>query len=113
MPAILLHKCFAWLHLAKHAEQDWFSETIFSIHKVFWRIKFHALMRDGSGLMGRFGGGWQWALGIELSRTTILLNLFVMTITFHWMSKEERKEALTKLKKQKAQPQKEVPDVLS
>ncbi len=30
--------------------------------------------------MGRFGGGWQWALGFRSSRSTLLLNCLVFSL---------------------------------
>ena len=30
--------------------------------------------------MGRFGGGWNYVLGIQISGNTIIINLFIMSI---------------------------------
>ncbi len=30
--------------------------------------------------MGRFGGGWQWALGFEASKNSVVLNLLVAIV---------------------------------
>lgn len=31
-------------------------------------------------LFGRFGGGWNWALGIQVGTRTIIINLLIMSI---------------------------------
>ena len=33
---------------------------------------------------GRFGGGWNWALGFEASSSTIILNLLFGTVRISW-----------------------------
>jgi hypothetical protein len=38
--------------------------------------------------MGRFGGGWQWAVGFEVGGSTIILNLLVFCIRFQFKRKE-------------------------
>ena len=37
--------------------------------------------RRRSNLWGRFGGGWDWKLGAQLGPPTLILFLFVMSIT--------------------------------
>ena len=49
-------------------------------------ISFHA--RSSKNLWGRFGGGWQWALGFEASKSTLLLNCLVFTIMI-WREKKK------------------------
>ena len=39
--------------------------------------------RRKDNLWGRFGGGWDWALGFELGGSTLLINLLVSIITIH------------------------------
>jgi hypothetical protein len=34
--------------------------------------------------MGRFGGGWNWSLGIEIGGSTIILNLLFGAIRITW-----------------------------
>lgn len=41
-------------------------------------LSFH--WRSGNRVMGRFGAGWNWALGIKASRKAVLLNLLVFSI---------------------------------
>jgi len=46
------------------------------------RLTFH--WRSKKNLWGRFGGGWNWALGFEASKTCILLNLLIATFRVSW-----------------------------
>lgn len=41
----------------------------------------------GTDGMGRFGGGWNWNLGIQIGGKTILLSLLFGTITISWWRK--------------------------
>ena len=45
-----------------------------------WRVALQ--WRPGSNPMGRFGGGWQWALGVRVGRSTVLVELLVATLRF-------------------------------
>lgn len=36
--------------------------------------------RSKNNLWGRFGGGWDWALGVEVGGSTILFNLLVFSV---------------------------------
>lgn len=37
-------------------------------------------MRSNKNLMGRFGGGWRYSLGILIGGSTVILNCLVFTI---------------------------------
>lgn len=59
--------------------------------KVYKKIKLGKLnisldWRSSKCLWGRFGGGWQWALGFETSKRTLLLNCLVFSIMI-WREK--------------------------
>jgi len=41
-------------------------------------ISFH--WRSSKCLWGRFGGGWQWAVGFEASNRTLLLNCLIFSV---------------------------------
>lgn len=43
--------------------------------------------RSGKNLWGRFGGGWNWALGIQIGRTTVHLNLLICEVSI-WRRKK-------------------------
>lgn len=38
----------------------------------------------GTDGMGRFGGGWNWNLGIAIGCKTVMIHLLVGTITISW-----------------------------
>lgn len=61
------------------------------IHKVrrICGLAFSFRYRSSKMLMGRFGGGWQWALGFEVGGTgTVNLNLLVCSVMIHRYKKE-------------------------
>ena len=43
-------------------------------------IKGHILWRTSKNLWGRFGGGWNWKVGFQASRSTIIINLLVLSV---------------------------------
>ena len=49
---------------------------------------FHLTWRDKHNAWGRFGGGWNWELGFQISGGTIIVNLLVMALR---ISREEKK----------------------
>lgn len=55
------------------------------------RFSVKAEMR-GNKCMGRFGGGWQWALGFEAGKTSIIFNLLVMMVRVSWYKPEQETE---------------------
>lgn len=42
------------------------------------------LWRSKRNLWGRFGGGWNWIVGVEIGRTTVICNLLVFSLRFKW-----------------------------
>ncbi len=66
----------------------WFSSPAFDVRKRIGRLEVGAKMRKRDGFMGRFGGGWNWMLGIQLGSTTLLIRLLVMTVSIRWLKKE-------------------------
>lgn len=37
--------------------------------------------------MGRFGGGWNWNLGIQVGSSTVILNLLWGSVRINWLKK--------------------------
>jgi len=59
--------------------------------KKRWEGKYFGFsfrMRSSKHLWGRFGGGWDWALGLKIGGTHIHLDLFVAEVTI-WKVKNE------------------------
>lgn len=74
----------------KNKELKWQSSTAvdkrFSIGRV--RVKFSVRCKDG--VMGRFGGGWNWKLGIQAGGSTIIFSLLVAELTVRWHKPKEK-----------------------
>ena len=55
------------------------------VHKQFYIgnlcISFN--WRSSKSLWGRFGGGWQWALGFRASKSTLLLNCLIFSLMIY------------------------------
>ena len=39
------------------------------------------------GFLGRFGGGWNWKIGIQGGGKTVILSLLVFSLVFNWINK--------------------------
>lgn len=52
------------------------------VAQYWWkRLRVTVTQRSSSDPLGRFGGGWQWALGFRFGSSTLLLDLLVLSIT--------------------------------
>ena len=72
---------FKGLRSLKVGPKRWFSDYVFDKTWLIGRWKINASMRRTNGWMGRFGGGWNWALGFKAGGRTLLINLLVMSIS--------------------------------
>jgi len=53
-------------------------------HRKLQLGRYEIDLRTGkSDLWGRFGGGWNLSLGIQMGSGTVLMNLLVCSITLH------------------------------
>ena len=75
---VRLNKLFLMESIVKRWETKQF------VIKFEWRSK--------KNLWGRFGGGWNWMLGIQAGSTTVIINLLFCSISF-WIKKTVRKES--------------------
>lgn len=50
-----------------------------------WRFVYTRRSKDN--LWGRFGGGWNWKLGIDVGGTTVIVNLLVATLRIQRVAK--------------------------
>jgi hypothetical protein len=66
------------------------------INIILWRLKIHYSHRSPASWMGRFGGGWNWALGIRVGGRCVLLQLLILEISFNWLTAEERQKWIDK-----------------
>jgi hypothetical protein len=44
------------------------------------RWNFSYRRRSSKNLWGRFGGGWNWKLGVDIGGSSVILNLLVSTL---------------------------------
>lgn len=52
----------------------------FDFKKRIGRWEFRATARSSNSPMGRFGGGWQWKVGVQWGGSTIIFSLLIMEI---------------------------------
>jgi hypothetical protein len=38
-----------------------------------------------SNFMGRFGGGWNWKVGVQVGGACIIISLLVLMVRFEWV----------------------------
>jgi len=66
-------------------------EVIKSLRIGRFEVRYN--WRSKKNLWGRFGGGWNWQLGIQIARTCIILNCLIFMLRFYWRRpKEEAKD---------------------
>lgn len=70
-------------------EMGWFSKKLISKRWNIWCFEFKFEMKSSKGIMGRFGGGWNWKVGIQVGGKTIIIYLLVASL---WISYKNKKE---------------------
>ena len=53
------------------------------LYKIEWQwggLKFNLSQRHGDNAMGRFGGGWQFKLGVDIGGSDLIVNYGVGSI---------------------------------
>lgn len=48
------------------------------------RLRIRFLWRSRKNLWGRFGGGWNWHIGVQVGSTTINVYLLVAMVSASW-----------------------------
>lgn len=56
---------------------------VFKVKKVIGRLSITASMRAKNNAWGRFGGGWNWKLGVQAGGRTIIISLLVIEVYVH------------------------------
>lgn len=56
---------------------EYIANKIFTFGK--WNIRYSH--RSKNNFWGRFGGGWNWKLGIQIGGSTIIMSLLIAEIT--------------------------------
>jgi hypothetical protein len=52
-----------------------------------WRLRARFTWRRSANLWGRFGGGWNWKVGIQVGGRTAIVSLLVADLAFDILSK--------------------------
>ena len=77
-------------------EQFWIAikriNDITGIDKIYkkWvigRLTIVFEWRSKKNLWGRFGGGWNWKLGLQIGSTTTIISLLIFELRFCWNKK--------------------------
>lgn len=63
---------------------------VYKFEFFFWRWKIRVEQRSKKNLWGRFGGGWNFELGIQVSRRSFILNYGVGSIRISLREKYRR-----------------------
>jgi len=53
-------------------------------------VRFFFRWQPPSSFMGRFGGGWNWALGFAAGSHALEINLLVCALVISWKCKKEK-----------------------
>lgn len=61
--------------------KSWFSPSQKKWTRTIGKYEIRYSRRSADGLMGRFGGGWNWKLGFQASDRTILFSLLISELT--------------------------------
>jgi hypothetical protein len=69
----------------------WFPTYGFNKQIQIGRLKIGAEFRPKSkNEWGRFGGGCNWKLGVQIGCTTVIVSLLVFEMTFTWKPKSKK-----------------------
>lgn len=73
--------------IAKRRPRPWYSSRRLNRQFSVGRLDIGVEMRRNDGWMGRFGGGWNWKLGIQAGGNTVIVSLLVMEVRLDWKAK--------------------------
>lgn len=59
----------------------WFSDYTVNKTWLIGRVEITFSIREAKSFMGRFGGGWNWKLGIQVGGSTALISLLIAELT--------------------------------
>ncbi|MHC4546141.1 MAG: hypothetical protein ACYSYL_16755 [Planctomycetota bacterium] len=62
----------------------WASTYIIDRRWRLGRLELGLSWRRNDGFMGRFGGGWNWKLGVQVGSTTAIFSLLVLAVSVSW-----------------------------
>jgi hypothetical protein len=87
-----------------NAAKDWLSgkdpQYVIKLKNKSKKLQISFEMRSKNNFMGRFGGGWQWKLGFQACKTSIIISLLVAELSISWYGLTKRgKEYYEKLER--------------
>jgi hypothetical protein len=62
----------------------WQSTRVVERQWCLGRLKTVFTVRGSDGVMGRFGGGWNWKLGFQAGGRTVIFSLLVAELRVSW-----------------------------
>ena len=77
----------------------WASDYWIDWSAWLWRLHVRLSWRDASGLMGRFGGGWNYKLGVQVGVTTVIVSLILFSVSLTWPSSDGKARYLERRRK--------------
>jgi len=89
MPAINEKKCNEMINIAKFFGIKWHSDYIIKKEIIIWKCRLKISWRSSKSVMGRFGGGWNWKIGLQWGKTTLLISLLILEIGIYKQQKGE------------------------
>ena len=60
-----------------------------------WKLFITTRIRSKKCIMGRFGGGWNWKLGVCFGTKKVIVDAFITEITIEWNPDKGRQTWLT------------------
>lgn len=57
----------------------------FTKHCKLWKFKITLDHQTPSSIWGRFGGGWNWMLGIRVGGHTLMIHLLILSIRIEYV----------------------------
>lgn len=79
-------RALAFVRAAKSIP-EWFSTTAIDKRWTLGRLAIRFHMRRSDGLMGRFGGGWNWKFGVQVGGSTTIVSLLIADMTIELLPK--------------------------
>lgn len=79
-----------WLEFARFRKEYDKDNKVLSIKKDWEisRLKISFSFKSRRAFMGRFGGGWNWKVGVQGSGNQWIFSLLTCTVSFYWKSKD-------------------------
>lgn len=81
-----------WLWIMRRNEAEKRQEII--KHWKFARLKVKFEWRSKKNLWGRFGGGWNWKIGVQIGGSSLILDILTFSLRFSLEKSEQAAASL-------------------